>query len=167
MGILWEKVSVWITGYVGMVAWNRYIFWCRIIYRNKGFSSDLSMFLRTSETCTLPLTMRAQARYRLCFGPACISWWSLLKASLNIWSSLERTVGRQEKKRNACISWSTLQEMNVHQIMLNIPFIAFSSSLNEPDFNWTCLEDFYQKFKKTGNQDGSVWHRRMFAPLFM
>lgn len=56
--------------------------------RVRGLCSDLSMFLRRSDTCTLPLTMRAQARYRLCFGSARISWWSLLKASLNIWSSL-------------------------------------------------------------------------------
>lgn len=56
--------------------------------RVRGLCSDLSMFLRRSDTCTLPLTMRAQARYRLFFGSARISWWSLLKASLNIWSSL-------------------------------------------------------------------------------
>lgn len=68
-----------------------------IRYRRSNDSlSDLSIFLRRSDSCTSPRTISAQARYKLCFGSARINWWSLLKASLNIWSSLEGTVRVQE-----------------------------------------------------------------------
>lgn len=43
-----------------------------------------SMFLLISDTSTFPLTMSAQARYRLRRGSALISWWLGEKASENI-----------------------------------------------------------------------------------
>lgn len=57
--------------------------------------------------------MSAQARYKLCFGSARINWWSLLKASLNIWSSLEGT-GRVQQIFTGYMGRNGLKTFHIH-----------------------------------------------------
>lgn len=58
--------------------------------RYKLCDTYFSIFLRTSDISTFPLTINAQAKYKLCLGSAFINWWSLENESENIWSSLSK-----------------------------------------------------------------------------
>lgn len=99
------------------------------------------MFLRRSDTCTSPRIMSAQARYKLCFGSARINWWSLLNASLNIWSSLEGK-GRVQQLFTGCMQRYGLKRFHVqlsntqHQCPRseNVRAVIYlSSALNQLD----------------------------------